>query len=226
MIPCSCAASSASAICEAIASASLTGIVPLSIRSASVGPDQLHHQGAYAVRVFEPVDLRDVRMIERCEHLRFPPKAREAIGIVSNGGQQDFDRDQPIERRIAGLIDLAHPARADPRRDLILADALPFEARRHPGIVVSHHGGRLEKALGALVRCQEGLHFLAQRLVAGAGRGEVGLTVGHRQCPRAREHLFQARPVVVRKGHWIQSRVSAVVAFNRISSGGTEDGLT
>jgi hypothetical protein len=38
MIPCSCAASSASAICLAIGSASSTGIAPCAIRSASVGP--------------------------------------------------------------------------------------------------------------------------------------------------------------------------------------------
>ena len=38
MIPCSCAASSASAICVAMGSASSTGIGPWAIRSASVGP--------------------------------------------------------------------------------------------------------------------------------------------------------------------------------------------
>ena len=38
MIPCSCAASSASAICLAIGSASSSGIGPCAIRSASVGP--------------------------------------------------------------------------------------------------------------------------------------------------------------------------------------------
>ena len=135
--------------------------------------DQLHHQGVYAVGVFEPVDLRDVRMIERREHPRFSPEAGEAIGIAGDGGQQDFDRDLAIERRVAGLVDLAHPARADSRRDLIRADALPLEAPCHPGVVAPHHRWRLEKALRALVRRQERLHFLAQRLVAVAGLGEV-----------------------------------------------------
>ena len=109
--------------------------------------DQLHHQGVYAVGVFEPVDLRDVRMIERREHPRFSPEAGEAIGIAGDGGQQDFDRDLAIERRVAGLVDLAHPARADTRRELIRADALPLEAPCHPGVVAPHHGWRLEKAL-------------------------------------------------------------------------------
>ena len=47
--------------------------------------DQLHDQGSYAAGVFEAMDLRDVRMIERGEHLRFTTEAREAIGIVGNG---------------------------------------------------------------------------------------------------------------------------------------------
>ena len=104
MIPCSCAASRASAICEAIASASLMGIAPL---RDPIGErralDQLHHQGVYAVGVFEPVDLRDVRMIERREHLRFSPEAGEAIGIVGDGGQQDLDRDLAIRASCRGL---------------------------------------------------------------------------------------------------------------------------
>ena len=149
------------------------GIAPLTIRSASVGPSTSSITRAYAVGVFEPVDLRDVRMIERREHLRFSPEAGEAVGIAGDGGQQDFDRDLAIERRVAGLVDLAHPARADPRRDLIRADALPLEAPCHPGVVAPHHRWRLEKALRALVRRQERLHFLAQRLVAVAGLGPV-----------------------------------------------------
>ena len=44
--------------------------------------DQLHHQRAHAVGVFEAVDVRDVRMVQRREHLRFALEAREALGIV------------------------------------------------------------------------------------------------------------------------------------------------
>ena len=143
-------------------------------------------------------------MSER-EHLRFTTEAREAIGIVGNGRLQDLDRDLAIERRVAGLVDLAHPARADSRRDLIRADALPLEAPCHSGVVAPHHRWRLEKALRALVRRQERLHFLAQRLVAVAGRREVRGALVLWQRPRARERVFEARPVVRREGHvlWI-----------------------
>jgi ABC-type uncharacterized transport system substrate-binding protein len=59
----------------------------------------------------------------------------------------------------------------------------------------------LEKTLRALIRRQERLHFLAQRVVARAGREDVGLTVGGGQCARAREHLFQALPITGRECH-------------------------
>jgi hypothetical protein len=42
-------------------------------------------------------------MIERREHLRFTTEAREAIGIVGNGWQQDLDGDLAIQLRVEGL---------------------------------------------------------------------------------------------------------------------------
>ena len=49
MIPCSCAASSASAICVAIGSASSSGIAPSAMRCASVvALDEFHHEGLQA----------------------------------------------------------------------------------------------------------------------------------------------------------------------------------
>ncbi len=61
------------------------------MRSASVDSvDQFHDEGLHAVGIFEAVDLRDVRMIERRQNLCFALEAGEAIGI---GG----------ERRAAGL---------------------------------------------------------------------------------------------------------------------------
>ena len=89
--------------------------------------DQLHHQGADAIGFFEPVDLGDVPMIERGEHLRLPLETRQALGIAGNGWRQDFDRDQAIQRCIAGFVDLAHAARADSGRDLIRTNAPALE---------------------------------------------------------------------------------------------------
>ena len=59
MIPCSCAASSASAICFAIGSASSSGIgAARDALRQIVALDQFHHQRAHAAGFFEPVDRR------------------------------------------------------------------------------------------------------------------------------------------------------------------------
>ena len=85
MIPCSWAASSASAICRAIGRASSSGIGPCAMRSASVGPSTSSSTSAAdAVRFFESVDAADVRMIERRERLGFALKARHRSGSCAN----------------------------------------------------------------------------------------------------------------------------------------------
>ncbi len=149
-----------------------------------------------AAGILEAMDLRDVRMIERREDLRFPAEACEAIGIVGNGRQQDLDRDLAIQLRVAGSVDLAHPARADPRLDLIRADPLALEILCCEGVLDLNRSRRFEEALGALVRRQERFHLLAQGLVASAGFGQVRRASFRWQRPRAREHLFQALPII------------------------------
>ena len=85
--------------------------------------DELHDEGVHAAAIFESVDRRDVRMIERGEDLRFALKAREAIG----------DRPQRLRagsswrRHDSALcrcpIHLAHPAFADLGDDFVDAKA-------------------------------------------------------------------------------------------------------
>ena len=123
-MPCSCAASSASAICFAIGNASSSGIA--SARDALrqvLALDQLHHQRAHAARFLEAVDVRDVRMVQRREHLRFAREPREPFGIVGEGVRQDLERDIAIELGVASAIHLAHPAFADRRCDFVHAEA-------------------------------------------------------------------------------------------------------
>ena len=60
-MPCSCAASSASAICRAMGSASSSGIGPArDALGERLALDQLQHERATSVRVLEPVDRGDV----------------------------------------------------------------------------------------------------------------------------------------------------------------------
>ena len=117
MIPCSCAASSASAICFAIGSASSSGIAPRAIRCDEIlALDQFHDERAHAAGFFEAVDVRDVRMVQRREGLRFACEPREPIGIARERVGQDFDRDVAIQLRVARAIHLAHAAGAEAQR--------------------------------------------------------------------------------------------------------------
>ena len=50
--------------------------------------DEFHHQRA----IFEAMDLRDVRVIERCEGLRFALEAHQPIGIAGEQLWQDLQR--------------------------------------------------------------------------------------------------------------------------------------
>jgi ribosomal protein S14 len=83
MIPRSCAYSSASAIGIAMGNGSSNGIGPLldPIRERDTF-NQLHHQGTNAIRFFEAIDRRNVRMIQRCEELGLALEARHAFGVA------------------------------------------------------------------------------------------------------------------------------------------------
>ena len=119
MIPCSCAASSASAICFAMGSASASGIAARDECRQILALDQFHHEGLRATRSFEAVDRRDVGMIQRREDLGFALEAGDAIGITREGLGKNLDRHAAAKLRIASAIHLAHPAGAEGGLDLI-----------------------------------------------------------------------------------------------------------
>ena len=124
MIPCSCAASSASAICFAIGSASSSGIAPRAMRCDRSSPSTSSITSAVdAVGFFEPVDAGDVRMIQRGEHFRFALEARESIGITGQRRRQDLDRDLALQPRVGRPIHLPHAALADLGGDFVDAEA-------------------------------------------------------------------------------------------------------
>ena len=121
-MPCSCAASSASAICRAIGRASSIGSAPrASVCDEIVALDELHHERVDAVGIFQPVDRADVGMIERGEHARFAFEAGQAVGVVLERARQDFDRDVATQPRVARAVHFAHPA--DAQQPLHLEDA-------------------------------------------------------------------------------------------------------
>ena len=134
MMPLSCAASSASAICRAMVSASSQRKRPACDEVRERRPiDQLQDERLLAVRFLEPVDRRDVRMIQRREHLRFALEARQAIGIEREQFGQDLQRNVTIQLRVARAVHLAHGAGAEQRDDLVRPDAMPALESRLEG---------------------------------------------------------------------------------------------
>ena len=124
MIPCSCAASRASAICFAMANASSSGIAPRAIRCDKIiALDQFHHEGGDAVGVLQSVDGCDVRMIQRGEDFRFALKASQPVGITHQRRRQDLDGDLTLQLRVRRPIHLPHPAHADLGGDFVDTEA-------------------------------------------------------------------------------------------------------
>ena len=91
--------------------------------------DELHDDGAHVTRFLEAVDVSDVGMVQRGEHLGLAGESRKPVGIAGERVWQDLQRDIAIEPRVAGPKHLAHPAYADRREDLVAAES---SAGRHP----------------------------------------------------------------------------------------------
>jgi hypothetical protein len=99
---------------------------------------------------FQPVDLRDMGMIERGELLRLAPEPREPFGIGRDLGQQNLQGDVASQCGIAGAIDGAHPAFAEPGGDFIGAEA---GARRAPSALVAMIEVESDAELSGAQRC-------------------------------------------------------------------------
>ena len=84
---------------------------------------QLHDQRDGAVRLFEPVNVGDVRMVQGREDFRFTSKSGEPLGISGERGRQHLDGNLALEVRVSGAIHLAHAAGAEQGDDLVGAEA-------------------------------------------------------------------------------------------------------
>ena len=85
--------------------------------------NQLHHQRMYPVRVLESVDVRDIGMVERRQHLRFAAEPRQPLRVVGEQVRQNFDRDVTVQLGVACPIDLTHAARPEGGTNFVRAEA-------------------------------------------------------------------------------------------------------
>ena len=104
-------------------------------------------------------------------------KRRTRSASPVNCGGQQLEGDLAAEPRVVGQVHLTHAARGQHVHDLVVADDLPGHRPRLP---LGEHcggdvrGGRLDEALRLLVRREERLDLVAERLVASAGPVEEG----------------------------------------------------
>ena len=86
--------------------------------------DQFHHQGADAAGLFEAVNVRDVRMVERGEGLGFTcENGRVGRGRSRTSPGGNFSATSRFSSLVSVARNLPHPAFADPRDDFIDAEA-------------------------------------------------------------------------------------------------------
>ena len=85
--------------------------------------DQFEHQGLPAVRLLEPVNRRDVGVIEGGEHLSLAPESGQAVRIEFEGAREHLERHVAIQFAVAGAEHLPHPADAQQADDAILSHA-------------------------------------------------------------------------------------------------------
>ena len=81
--------------------------------------EQLRHDVGRAVVHADVVHREDVRMIQRRSGSRFLLEALKPAGIGRGVRGKNLDRDVAPEARVAAAIDLAHPSRAEQRKDFV-----------------------------------------------------------------------------------------------------------
>ena len=87
-----------------------------------VALDQFHHEGRDVGGFLQPIDLRNVRMVQRGEHFSFALKTRKAIRIAGDRGRQNLDRHRSFQVAVGRTIHLAHSARAEGGEDFVGAE--------------------------------------------------------------------------------------------------------
>ena len=65
----------------------------------------------------------DVRMLKRRDGARFLSKALAALRPIRKRRRQQLDGHGAVESRVAGAVDLSHPARANGRLDFVWTEA-------------------------------------------------------------------------------------------------------
>lgn len=83
--------------------------------------DELHHQRA----VFDGVDVRDMRMVQRRERVGLALESREPFAVIRERIRKNFECNVAIKSSVARTVHLPHAADAERAGDLELTYARP-----------------------------------------------------------------------------------------------------
>ncbi len=149
---------------------------------------QLHRQRHEALALLEPVDRRDIRVAERREDLRLAAEAREALGVLGEGGRQDLERGLAAELRVPRAVHLSHPSRAESHPDLVRAE--PHSGRHTSSNAADSRGGPARNHNSRVIR----LRMPSEQPAAGAsGRPGCRLSEKAAKARRPTSGLTSAR---------------------------------
>ena len=100
-----------------------SGSGPFASRSSErLALEVLHDEVLGLALAADVVERADVRMGELARSSSPPARSAGGLGRGRQMLRQDLDRHGPLEARVARLVDLSHPARADRREDLVGAE--------------------------------------------------------------------------------------------------------
>ncbi|MCG3164203.1 MAG: hypothetical protein JMDDDDMK_05689 [Acidobacteria bacterium] len=159
--------------------------------------DQLSGDEASAAVHTNVVNREDVRMVEGRRRASLTLEPPRAIGVRGKFGGQQLERDLAIQPLVSGRVDFAHPAFAQKRNDLEMADALACERwrvvfnkqRRGHGV-----GGRFDQTPSFSIGRQQRLDLAAQGFVIAARLADKSRAIFGRAFERRLEQLIHLSP--------------------------------
>ena len=166
----------------------------------------LHDEKRDALLLADVIERADVGMIELRDDARFP---MEALAELRVGGELvglDFDRDNPIQPRIARAIDLAHAAGGVKTLDPIRAEGSPGLERVPGRYEPCRGGGGPGLALASVFVMREQRRDVAtQFVVALAGAAHESIALGRIALQRLLKDLVNVVQPVHCRLSWRRS---------------------
>jgi putative acetyltransferase len=97
---------------------------------------------------FDPIDRADVRVVQGREQAGLAGESCETVRVAREGARQDLDRDIAPQLGVMGAIHLAHAARAEQTRNLVMTDPRPGRDGHGRRTLAGDYTARDEREVG------------------------------------------------------------------------------